>query len=126
MQRFAVIALVLSAFVFTARTSQAQILTQSGPCPGIMTFEVTGALPEARLAFIHSPAIGSWVIPPGMACTGLATGLAWPVVLGAWVEADATGYASVNASIPPAACSNRYLQVIDALGCTGSNVILIG
>ncbi|MBL1216717.1 MAG: hypothetical protein D8M59_04400 [Planctomycetes bacterium] len=124
MQRFAIIALVLSAFVFTARPAQAQVLTKSGTCPGIMNFQVTGAAPFSRLAFIHSANTGSWVIPGGIICGTMSTGLAWPVTFGGWVNANGSGSASVNVNVASASCG-RFLQVIDTITCTPTNVVVI-
>ncbi len=110
---------------FGVDQAKGQLLTSSGPCPGLMTFTVTGAAPFARVAFIHAANTGSWVVPPAFPCTGLVTGLAAPVVLGAWEEADGSGTASVSATIPAGVCGNRFLQAVDALLCTTTNVILI-
>ena len=102
-----------------------QVLSSSGPCPGLKTFTATGGAPFTRFAFIHAANTGSWVVPGGLVCFGTTTGLASPVVLAGYVPANAGGTAVTTATIPPAVCGNRYLQVIDTLTCTTSNVILI-
>jgi hypothetical protein len=102
-----------------------QTLTGSGPCPGVKTFNVTGATPNSRIGFIHAQNTGAFVIPGGQPCPGTVTGLAWPVVLAGFVPSDGSGNATVTAFIPAGFCNNRYLQVIDALPCTTSAVLLI-
>lgn len=124
-QNLLVVVIGALALFLSAGHAKGQLLTQSGPCPGVMTFEVTGALPFSRLAFIHSANTGGWVIPPGLPCAGTATGLSAPVVLAGYVEADAAGEGSATAFIGGGVCGTRYLQVIDTLACTGTNVVLI-
>ncbi len=124
MQRFAVLVVLVIASSLASEV-KAQSLTISGPCPGVMTFEVSGAAPEARLAFIYSNFVGSWTIPPGFPCAGLVTGLGTPIGFGGWVEADAAGDATVNASIPGGWCGSKNIQVVDALACTTTPVVVI-
>jgi len=124
MRRIAIL-VVLSLALFATSEVKAQTLAVTGPCPGVMTFDVTGASPFARIAFIYSLNTGSWTVPSGFPCTGLVTGLAWPVGFGGWTEADVFGNASVNAFIPSGWCGTRYVQAVDALACTTTNVILI-
>lgn len=110
---------------FSTSQATAQTLTATGPCPGVMTFSVTGGAPFTRFAFIHSASTGSWVVPGGMICAGTATGLSSPVSLAGYVSADGSGNATVSNFIPAFICGNRYLQVVDTITCTTSNVILI-
>lgn len=109
----------------SSHQANAQVLTSSGPCPGVKTFNVTGGAPLTRFAFIHAANTGSWTIPGGLICFGTTLGLAAPVTLAGFVPANVSGNASVNMTIPPAVCGNRFLQVVDTLTCTTSNVILI-
>lgn len=124
MQRLAVIVFVAFA-MFMASETRAQTLTQSGPCPGFKTFEVTGAVPFSRLAYIYSLSTGSWTIPPPYPCAGLPTLLGPPVFLGAWVEADATGFGTITVWLPAGWCGTRFVQVVDTLGCTTTNMIVV-
>ncbi len=105
--------------------AKGQTLTSSGPCPGLKTFNVTGGAAFTRFAFIHAANTGSWMVPPGLICFGTVTGLASPVTLAGYVPANGLGNASVSMTIPGGVCGNRFLQVVDTLTCTTSNVILI-
>lgn len=127
MNRTQVVALVVMLFTlgFGARQAEAQSLTISGPCPGVMTFEVTGGTPFTRFAFLHSANTGSWVIPSLQPCAGTVTGLAATVVLGGVTEGDASGEATVTAFVPGGYCGARYVQVLDALSCTLTPATLI-
>ncbi len=125
MQRFTVIlVVVVCTLMFTSADASAQTLTKSGTCPGLMTFQVTGAQPFARLAYIHAANTGSWAIPGGVICGTTVTGLAAPVVLAGWATADAAGNKTITTNIPPFPC-NRYLQVVDTTVCTLTNVVQI-
>ena len=121
MRRIALLVVISFAF-FMASEAKAQTLTVTGTCPGVMNFDVTGAQPFSRLAFIYSLNTGSWTIPSPLPCAGLTTGLSAPVSLGAWVLADFAGNANVNAFIPPAWCGTRFIQVVDTLSCTTTSV----
>lgn len=127
MSRNGLVAVFVLAVMLAMGFSEAsgQVLTQSGPCPGTKTFTVTGGAPFTRYAFIHAANTGSWVVPGGLVCAGTVTGLAAPVTLAGYVPANAGGTAVVTVNIPPPVCGNRYLQVVDAMVCTTSNVILI-
>ncbi len=120
-----IVLVVLVCASFVASDAKAQSLTITGPCPGIMTFEVNGAAPFARIAYIYSTSTGSWAVPPGFPCAGLITGLGAPVNLGAFAEADAAGDVAVSATIPPGFCGTRFVQALDLLVCSSSPVVLI-
>lgn len=110
---------------FAISPASAQTLTATGPCPGTKTFTVTGGAPFTRYAFIHAANPGAWVVPGSMICAGTVTGLAGPVTMAGFVSANGVGMASVSTFVPGGACGNRYLQVVDTITCTVSNVILI-
>lgn len=105
--------------------AQAQVLSLTGPCPGVKTIQVTGATPIVRVYFIHAASTGAWTVPPGQLCSGTVTGLAAPVIVAGWLPSDAFGNITTTTFIPPAVCGNRYLQVVDGATCTTSNVVLI-
>jgi hypothetical protein len=127
MRRHSCFALLAVVFLIGigARGAHGQVLAGSGPCPGLKTFTVTGATPNNRVGFIHAQNTGSWVIPGGLVCFGTTTGLAAPITFAGFVQTNGSGNATVTATIPPAFCNNRYLQVIDAATCNTSNVLLI-
>ncbi len=116
---------VVLSLGFGVERARAQSLTISGPCPGVMTFDVTGGLPFTRFGFIHSASTGSWVIPPLQPCAGTTTGLGAPVVLAAVLPADGSGNLTVSAFVPSGFCGARYVQVVDTLSCTMTAVTLI-
>jgi len=124
MQRLIFVAVAFCALSFAGQT-EAQVLTLTGPCPGVKTIQVTGATPVVRVYFIHAANIGAWVVPPGQLCSGTFTGLAAPVTVAGFLPSDAFGNITTTATIPPAVCGNRYLQVVDGATCTTSNVVLI-
>ncbi|MCC6907009.1 MAG: hypothetical protein IT430_03625 [Phycisphaerales bacterium] len=125
MSRQMLLAVVVVGLLAVAGQASGQVLSQSGPCPGTKTFSVTGGAPFTRFAFIHAANTGSWTIPGGLVCFGTTTGLAAPVTLAGYVAANGSGNAAVTQFIPAPVCGNRYLQVVDTMTCTVSNVILI-
>lgn len=124
-QTLLAVVVVVLTLGFGLGEAKGQTLSQAGPCPGSKTFTVSGGAPFTRFAFIHSANTGSWTIPGGLVCFGTTTGLAAPVTLAGYVPANAIGTASVTTFIPGGVCNNRYLQVVDTMTCTTSNVILI-
>ncbi len=124
-QKLLVVLVAALMLGLASHQASAQVLTQAGPCPGTKTFSVTGGAAFTRFAFIHSAGTGSWTVPGGLICFGTVTGLANPVTLAGFVPANGSGNASVNMFVPAGVCGNRYLQVIDTITCTTSNVILI-
>lgn len=124
-RQYLLAALVVALLSLMAGRANGQVLSQSGPCPGTKTFTVMGGAAFTRFAFIHSANTGSWTIPGGVICFGTTTGLAAPVTLAGFVPANAGGMATVSMAIPAPVCGNRFLQVVDTMTCTTSNVILI-
>ena len=124
MRRFAIIAAFLIA-ICVSDSAQAQFLSSTGSCPGVMSFDVTGATPFSRIMYLRAFGTGSFVIPPWAPCGGTVTGLDFTTTFVTWEEADALGECSFSTWVPPVACGNIYLQVIDTIPCTPSNVILI-
>lgn len=120
---------VVVVVVFTSglcvSQSSGQVLTGGGPCPGVMVFDVIGGTPFTSYAFIHAQNQGAWVIPTSQVCAGTTTGLAWPIVLAGFVNANGLGDAIAMGNVPANFCNNRYLQVVDTISCTTSNVWLI-
>ncbi len=109
-----------------ASAASGQTLTITGPCPGLMTFQVNGVAPIARVYFIHAANTGSWTIPPLQICGGTTTGLAAPVTLvPGFITSDAFGNATATFNVPAAACGNRWAQAGDSATCNLTNVALI-
>ncbi len=124
MRRF----LIITAFLFVVCLSTiapAQTLSSTGTCPGIMTFDVTGATPYSRIMYLRAFGTGSYAIPAWAPCGGTVTGLDATATFVAWEEADAFGDCSFTIWVPAWACGTVYAQVIDTLVCSPSNVILI-
>lgn len=117
--------LISIALMAAGPSAQAQVLSSSGVCPGVMNFQVTGATPNGSVAFVHSASTGTWTIPFGVVCWGTTTGLSAPVVLAGVVPTNTAGNTSVNAAVPAAFCGSRFLQAIDLTNCNTTNVILI-
>lgn len=123
MQRSTIVAAVLCALA--AHAAPAQVLSMTGPCPGLKTITVTGCTPVVRVYFIHAANTGSWTVPVGQLCAGAVTGLAAPVVVAGYLPSDSFGNVTTSANIPAGVCNNRYLQVVDGATCITSNVVLI-
>jgi len=124
MRRYAIIAAFLFA-IFISETAQAQFLSTTGSCPGVMTFDVTGAIPTSRVMYIRAFGTGSFVLPPWAPCGGTVTGLDSTATFVGWEIANGFGNCTLTATVPPTACGTIYVQVVDTLSCTTSNVILI-
>jgi len=90
-----------------------------------MDFEVTGATPNSRVAYVYAFGLGSFVIPGGYPCSGLVMGLDNSATLYSYEETDAFGNVTISLNVPAWVCGNVYLQVVDADPCTLSGVILI-
>ncbi|MAE72085.1 MAG: hypothetical protein CME06_16655 [Gemmatimonadetes bacterium] len=111
--------------IATTQSAQAVTLTPVGSCPGLMDFEVTGATPNGRVAYVYAFGLGSFVIPGGYPCTGVVMGLDNSATLYSYEETDASGSVTITVPVPAWVCGNVYLQVVDADPCTLSGVILI-
>lgn len=122
--RFVALSLLMSTFMIK-ESALGQVLTSSGPCPGVMTFTITGILPDTRTGFLYSWNTGSYVIPGGFPCTGTTLGLDSPVTIGYQVLANGFGVAEWTVFVPGPACGNVYMQGIDADPCITTNVILV-
>ena len=95
-------------------------LELTGPCPGIMTVDITGLSPNAGFALIGGSYGGTDLIPGGM-CGGVPTILTTPtlLVVGA---ADPFGEASLSANIPAGFCAQGLgIQAVDGPTCRISN-----
>ncbi len=124
MKRYATIAAFLIA-LFVSEAAQAQVLSTTGSCPGVMTFDVTGATPFSRVVYLRAFGTGSYVVPPGYPCAGTVTGLDNSIAFAAAANTNALGECTISAWVPAWACGTVYVQVIDLTPCTTSNVILI-
>ena len=119
---FVVVCLVALCF---AESADAVTLSSTGTCPGVMSFDITAAAPFSRIMYLRAFGTGSYPLPPWSPCAGLVTGLDATATFVTFEEADAFGECSVSTFVPPAACGSGYVQCIDTLTCTASNVILI-
>ncbi len=94
-----------------------------GNCGGNMTLRANDATPGGQIGVIYSFGMGSYVIPGGP-CAGTVLGLDGAgITLAAVLTADAGGFASYTAFVPPGACGNVYVQAIDVSTCATSTVI---
>lgn len=93
-----------------------------GSCPGEITVTVTGATPNAPVAVIYSPDLGSFTVPAGP-CMGTELDVRHPTV--ATIEsADAQGVVEITRRVPARGCG-FYLQSVDGATCTTSNTVQI-
>lgn len=92
-----------------------------GRCPGQMSFNITGATRNGRIAVIYGRCGGRTTIP-GSICNGtvLPVGGATLVQI---VTADGSGNATVSGNVPGGACGRICLVVLDISTCGVSNVI---
>ena len=101
----------------------AQTLTVTGSCPGPMTFDVTGALPDSQLGFLTADGPGTEVVPTGT-CEGTELGLAGDLVPRLVLTSDGSGQASLSADLPQEVCGS-WAQVLDLGDCGTSNAEVI-
>jgi len=97
------------------------VLTVAGGCPGPVTLTIRGAGAHAQLAILHGAAGHSVRSSPP--CAGLAVGIAQPS-LGAMIQADGGGTASLNFNAPSGACG-QSVQVVALGSCVVSNVVTL-
>jgi len=93
----------------------------NGSCPGPMTFDLTGATPGGRVAFIHGRCNGQTTIP-GNICPGTVLPVGGATLISI-VTADGSGNASVGGNVPPAACRRICLVALDITTCGVSNAL---
>lgn len=106
---------------FDLGTTHGPTLSWSGTCPGPLTLTMTGMTPNGPLKVLSSSQTGSVAVPAGP-CAGTASGLGPSNLrLRANLTADANGEASLNVTLPRAACAS-YEQVLDVGSCTFTNV----
>lgn len=91
----------------------------SGACPGRMQFFVTGATPNRPVALLYAFCNTGSIAPSG-ACAGTPLDLCLAGLrVAAIANADASGFATVVANVPAAACQG-YVEWIDATTCNTS------
>ncbi|GEM_PF-2080359 len=95
-----------------------------GDCPGPMTFTVSGAQPNQRIALLAARGTGSLEIPHG-ACSGQILGLNSSARVAAVTTADGSGMAVFGATVPPTVCGRTWVQAIDATSCLVTEVMPI-
>ncbi|MAE69039.1 MAG: hypothetical protein CME06_01065 [Gemmatimonadetes bacterium] len=117
--------LTLLASIAAAGPARAVTLTTVGSCPGTIDFVVTGASPFTKAAFVYAFGTGSFVVPAGYPCTGTVLGLDATATLYSYEDLDASGSVTLTVTVPPWACGNVYVQVVDTTACTTSAATLI-
>lgn len=107
-----------SAYVFER---DGPALTISGPCPGPMTLEISGATPRGTVALLASARGGTYTIPSGP-CAGTALDIQPPFAPGTplLLRADLRGVVRLSRVAPGAACG-LWAQAVDVATCRVSN-----
>ncbi|HEX9792463.1 MAG TPA: DNRLRE domain-containing protein [Planctomycetota bacterium] len=99
-------------------------LSITGPCPGAITIDITGATPNRNVALVTATQLGAFVIPGGFPCTGTTLGLgSQNLTLRITRTASAAGTINFPATAPAAACGVLHVQAIDLTSCQTSNVV---
>ena len=96
-------------------------LTKAGTCPGLVTLSTAGGTANTPVAIVFGNA-GTFTKPSG-ACAGITLGISQPT-LGAMLNANGSGAASVSFNTSPAYCG-RTVQAVDVSNCTASNTIVL-
>jgi hypothetical protein len=101
-------------------------LSATGSPGSTMTFDVTGATPNGPVAYLYASGLGSYArmnpFTGNLVTTGLsATGFTVAFVL----NADSAGNYSLRASVPPGAAGSIFVQAVDGLSDSVSNVIAL-
>ncbi|MCC6908492.1 MAG: hypothetical protein IT430_11160 [Phycisphaerales bacterium] len=94
-------------------------LELSGPCPGQVTVDISGATPGGRVAIVYGTCNGSTTIPGGQ-CAGTVLDVGGARLLRI-VTADGNGNASASGNAPQGACGRICVQAVDATTCETSN-----
>ena len=90
----------------------------------VTTASVTGATPGGRVYFAYSLVGGGPTSVPLGPCGVVALDLSQPIRVQPPVHADASGAASLSASVPPATAGRSiWMQAYDAAGCGLSNSV---
>ena len=100
----------------------APVLSLAGSCPGPMKLSLAGATRKGLAALAGAQAEGSFTVPGGQ-CPGLVLDLEQPRLL-TTAMARGNGSLTFTRDIPPAACGT-FLQAVDIVTCTTSNVLAI-
>lgn len=96
-------------------------LTASGPCPGLMTFNISGGIPNNFCRVLYAFGNSGSIISTGP-CAGFYSDLSAPIKGFRNFRFDAAGNVSFQTNIPAAACGAVSVQVIQA-NCALSNVV---
>lgn len=115
-------ALLLASLLSTAAAS-AQTLTVSGSCPGPATVDISGAVPDGRVALLTGERQGADLVPGG-SCAGIGLDVTGDLSLRAVLTADDTGHVSRTVTIPQSFCGS-WLQALSLADCSPSNAALI-
>jgi len=97
-------------------------LAKTGTCPGAVVLAVSGVTPNAHLALGSSASLGSFTIPPAYPCPGTVLGLGGTPRMVGMLHAHGAGTATMSLNLPVGACG-RYLQALDLMNCTTTNVL---
>lgn len=96
-------------------------LAKNGTCPGAVTLKATACTAGGQVAILYGPA-GSFT-KNGNPCNGLVLGISNPT-LGAMLNANGAGAASLSFNAPPGACG-RTVQGVDVTSCQATNSIVL-
>lgn len=99
-------------------------LQLQGTCPNFQ-FNISGATPLSQVALLYANGLSSYIIPTGMPCAGTLLSLDSSVAVGAMLQTDFFGNATLQRAVPPRACGNIYLQVLDLSSCTVSPFVIL-
>lgn len=108
-------------FSMSSTGQRALRLVISGPCPGPMTFDISGATPSGLVGLLWARSAGSFVIPQGRTCAGTQLRLSGQgIQIVATPRADPSGNVRLVANISSGMCLGAW-QAIDATTCRTSN-----
>lgn len=99
------------------------VLTQSGSCPGFMTFTVNNATPLGLVAYFYGRTGSFNQSDPNKPCLGLGLELRTPV-LAALRVASAAGVATASTPVSTPGCG-LGVQAVDVSSCVRSNRITL-
>jgi len=97
-------------------------LTFSGKCPGMGTFDVSGATPDSRVALVYGFGTGPTTIPNTFPCAGTVLDLGAPNLDHIVIFTDANGDGTYSTFLPDSACGAVKVQALDLATCAVSFV----
>jgi len=103
------------------------VLEIEGTCPGQVRISWSEALPDRRGGLVFGELKGTFVIPSGFPCSGMALGVARRVRWLRTVQSDSNGSGIATGHANPSACGG-FLQLVFSTPqwpCQLSNVVQI-